>query len=360
MTPGRGSAPPGARPEARDPAGGGAGRLGVVGTLVWDTIHGRDPGRDGPVEEWGGIAYSLSAFEAAGPGGWRLLPIVKVGEDVRDRARGLLEGLERVESLEGVRFVDAPNNRVELRYRDDRRRTERLRGGVPGWGWDELAPLVASCDALYVNFIAGWEMDLPAARRLRGAVAGPVYADLHSLFLDVGPDGVRRARPPERGAEWASCFDYVQVNEEELRLLYGGTEAWEAARRAVAGGQVRALLVTRGPRGARWVEARGLRLPGVAGEGRPSDEGSAVREGGVREVSVGEEPAAAEVDDPDPTGCGDVWGIVCFGSLLAGSTVREAVRRANRVAARNARLRGGRALAGASGADPATGGGEGT
>ena len=36
-------------------------RLGVLGTMVWDTIHARDPGRDAPIEEWGGIAYALAA-----------------------------------------------------------------------------------------------------------------------------------------------------------------------------------------------------------------------------------------------------------------------------------------------------------
>ena len=29
-------------------------RLGVVGTFVWDTIHGPDGGE--PVNDWGGIA----------------------------------------------------------------------------------------------------------------------------------------------------------------------------------------------------------------------------------------------------------------------------------------------------------------
>ena len=89
-------------------SGGGGKRLGVVGTLVWDTIHGRDPAREGPVQEWGGIAYALSAFEAAGPGGWTLVPIIKVGKDMRRDARELLEGLGRVGSLEAVRFVDEP------------------------------------------------------------------------------------------------------------------------------------------------------------------------------------------------------------------------------------------------------------
>ena len=33
-------------------------KLGVLGSLVWDEIHGRDPAA-APVEEWGGIAYAL-------------------------------------------------------------------------------------------------------------------------------------------------------------------------------------------------------------------------------------------------------------------------------------------------------------
>nr|MBA3405224.1 hypothetical protein [Gemmatimonadaceae bacterium] len=44
----------------------GARRLGVIGSFVWDIIHGRDP-RQLPVEEWGGITYALGAFEAALP-----------------------------------------------------------------------------------------------------------------------------------------------------------------------------------------------------------------------------------------------------------------------------------------------------
>ena len=39
-------------------------RIGVVGTLVWDVIHGRDA-RSVPVQEWGGITYTLAGLDAA-------------------------------------------------------------------------------------------------------------------------------------------------------------------------------------------------------------------------------------------------------------------------------------------------------
>lgn len=292
--------------------------LGILGTLVWDTIY-RHQGSE-PVEEWGGIAYSLSAFEVAGPPGWRALPIIKVGRDLRREAGHLLASYRTVESLEGVLEVPEPNNRVELRYSPaSARRCERLVGGVPGWEWAELEPLVDRCDALYVNFIAGWELGLETARRLRRGFDGLLYADLHSLLLEVGPDGVRELRPLDRGREWVRCFDFVQMNLDELETLAlgSGEEPWDFAR-SVVGAETRAVFVTMGSEGAAWVSADG---------------GSGRRE------------AAREVVEPDPTGCGDSWGMACFGALLAGEGPPDAAARANEVAARNAGYRGGTALA---------------
>lgn len=307
--------------------------------MVWDTIHARDPGRELPVEEWGGIAYALSAFEAAAGPGWTLFPIVKVGADLRQRADRFLRGLSRIDSLDGVRTVPEPNNRVELHYRNEVRRCERLLGGVPGWSAEELVPLVRSCDALYVNFIAGWEMDLPAARAVKDATAGPVYCDIHSLLLGVGPDGVRVPRPLARWQEWLSCFDLVQMNEDELgTLATGRSDPWRLAAEAV-GPVTRALLITLGDRGAAYVTtAEFLRTASLAppspGLTRPS--GPAVS---------GRVEPERRVAQSDPTGCGDVWGITCFASLLAGHSLKEAMGRANRFAARNAAFRGASGLA---------------
>ncbi len=308
-------------------------RLGVVGTLVWDTIHARDAGKSEPQEEWGGIAYALSAFEALRPAGWSLFPILKIGADLAPPARRFLAGLGTAPSLDGVRVVPEPNNRVELRYRDGSRRTERLRGGVPGWTWAELEPLARSCDALYVNFIAGWELDLRCARRLRETFEGPLYGDIHSLTLGVGPDGTRVPRVPERWRDWLGCFDYVQANEDELSLLAAdwGGDPWRLAAEVVGDG-VRALFVTLGDRGAAWVSAESV-------PGTPI--GNVRTRGAARSGRV----PVTRVQEPDPTGCGDVWGMTCFCALLEGASIEEAAGRANRVAGRNAELRGATRLA---------------
>jgi sugar/nucleoside kinase (ribokinase family) len=307
---------------AGDDVPGRTRRLGILGTLVLDTI--RDPCRERPIRAVGGLAYALSAFELRRPDGWSALPILKVGRGARGEAEALLDRLRSVGSRDGVRFVPEPNNRVELLYREDGSRRERLEGGVPGWTWEELAPLARSCDALYVNLIAGWELDLAAARRLRGIVAGPVYGDLHSLLLDRPEDGIRRPRVPDRWREWAGSFDYLQLNEDELSILAedGGEEPWTLAA-SMVGEAPRVLFVTLGAAGAAWVTAReGTRTDGAGGP---------------------------RIEAPDATGCGDVWGTTCFAAILDGAGPAKAVVAANRLAARNASLRGGTALLDAEG-----------
>ena len=86
-------------------------RLGVLGTLVWDRIVGRDSRRE-PVEEWGGLSYSLEALSLALPDGWIAEPLLKVGEDLSEPALGYLRSIPRVEVDPGVRVVPFPNNRV--------------------------------------------------------------------------------------------------------------------------------------------------------------------------------------------------------------------------------------------------------
>jgi hypothetical protein len=193
-------------------------RVGVIGSLVWDTIHGRDPSMP-PVEEWGGIAYALAGLDASLDDDWTIVPLIKVGRDLAPRAGDFLRSLRHLAPGARAIEVDAPNNRVVLRYEGQVRRCERMSGGVPGWTWPELGPLVADLDALYVNFISGFEMCLGTAQALRQGFRGPVYADLHSLFLGMHQDGMRQIRPLPDAPSWFECFDVVQLNEDEMRQL---------------------------------------------------------------------------------------------------------------------------------------------
>jgi pfkB family carbohydrate kinase len=303
-------------------------RIGILGSLVWDVIYGRDPSAP-PVEEWGGIAYALGGLDAALADDWELVPLIKVGADLRDRAAALLRGLRHLVPNGRCVEVPVPNNRVTLRYVSAERRAERMSGGVPGWTWGELGPMVRDLDALYINFISGFELELGTARALRQGFAGPIYADFHSLFLGMPQDGMRVLRPLADPLEWFRCFDVVQMNEDEMRQL--ADEPLAVAAMALDAG-VRLLVVTLGKRGAAYVAAPGVDRLGTGREARPP----AAPPAAVRTALV----PAPEVDALDPTGCGDVFGGTLCAGLVAGLAFEPAIAQANRFAARNAALRG--------------------
>jgi sugar/nucleoside kinase (ribokinase family) len=315
-------------------------RLGVLGTMVWDRIHARD-GRAEPIEEWGGISYALAAAVAAVPAGTTVVPVVRVGADLSERAYAFFRTLPGLDLDTGIRTVHEMNNRVELRYLDRERRAERLTGWIGPWTWPELQPVVAELDALYINFISGFELDLPTAMALRAHFPGPIYADLHSLLLDVAPGGTRVPRPLGAWREWLRCFDAVQVNEDELAMLaHAWGDPWLFAADAV-GDEPRLLLVTLGERGAVYFAApdfdddpRSWRRSPVLTPGTASV-------GPVRTQRVGPELRPRE---GDPTGCGDVWGASLFCALLGRHGLDTAMRRANSAAARNVEHRGASGL----------------
>lgn len=309
-----------ARVALTDSGGSRRKRLGVIGTFVWDVIYGRDV-RQAPIEEWGGITYALAATDAALPEDWELVPLVKVGADLAPQARRHLATLRRLAPDAAPIEVAQRNNRVELRYETEERRSEVLTGGVPGWTWAGLQPLVRDLDALYINLVSGFELDLPTAQLLRQQFKGPIYCDLHALMMSLEPGGVRHYRPLPEVAAWCACFDMMQVNEEEMSML--APDPLALAVTALGAG-VQRLFVTMGPRGVVYFEQVGV--------GRP-----------LRTALVPASPTRAR--DGDPTGCGDVWGATCFTRLLTGDTLSVAMRAACDAAARNVEHKGATGLA---------------
>jgi len=312
--------------------------LGVLGTMVWDRIHARD-GRALPVEEWGGISYACAAAAAARPAAWSVVPIIKVGRDLEEQAFRFLRALPGFDTDRGVRVVAEPNNRVELRYQDSNRRCERMSGGVPAWTFAELEPILPCLDALYINFISGFEFGLDVAKQVRAALDVPIWADLHSLFLGIDAAGWRSHRPLESWREWLQCFDVVQVNEEEAGIL---AEAWGDPWRFAAdvvGHDLRLLVITLGARGAAYVASPEFGAGPLSWrrDATPTIAPAAATR------SAKFEPPTGPVDG-DPTGCGDVWGATCMCALLAGDSLEGAAQRAMIAADRNVRFRGATGL----------------
>jgi hypothetical protein len=229
-------------------------KIGILGSLVWDQIYGRDPLAE-PVEEWGGIAYALASLDASVAPGWEIVPLIKVGQDLAAKAREFVGGLRHVTPGGRCVEVPAPNNRVILHYHSSERRTERMSGGVPGWTWSELGPMVRDLDALYLNFISGFELALGTAQALRQGFRGPIYVDLHSLLLGMQHDGVRIPRPLQDAGSWLGCFDVIQLNEDEMRQL--SPDPLSLAAEAIGAG-TSLLIVTLAAKGAAYVSAPGF------------------------------------------------------------------------------------------------------
>jgi sugar/nucleoside kinase (ribokinase family) len=302
-------------------------RLGVLGTLVHDEIHGRTPGV-GVEREWGGIAYALAGLDAALADEWEIVPLAKVGRDRATDARRLLETVRH--RAPRARFVecDAPTTQVVLHYEQGERRCGGRLGGTPAWTWAELGPMVADLDALYLNFSTGEELDHATALALRHAFPGPIYADLHALVID---DASRPLAPD--APSWFRCFDVVQVNEAEMMRL--SPDPLSLAARVLAEGAA-LLLVTVGARGTVFVAEPGF-------DGWPA--GSALTGRVSRTLRAGTplrtaRIASTEADVVDTTGCGDVFGATTCALLLAGASIEAAIGEGNRRAARSAAYRG--------------------
>jgi hypothetical protein len=309
-------------------------RLGVIGSFVWDVIHRPGP-QVAPIEEWGGITYALGALDAALPEDWEIVPLAKVGADLAPQARDYLATLRRIAPDAAPIEVPQPNNRVVLRYTSEERRCEQLTGGVPPWQWLGLKPLLGDLDALYVNLISGFELDLETAQLLRRYFSGPLYCDLHSLILGVTPEGMRVPQPLGTGAEWCRCFDFMQMNEEEMGMV--ADDAIVFAAQALQEG-LRTLVVTLGSRGIVYFAAPGFERITDLKRGSLS-----TPFGPIRTELIPAKKNLTEV--ADPTGCGDVWGATYFSRLLAGDEVSRAMRSAMSAAARNVEHRGATGLA---------------
>jgi hypothetical protein len=275
----------------------------------------------------------LSAFDAALPASWQVVPLARVGSDLWPQARHFVSGLRRVAPDAMPIEVAVPNNRVRIEYSTDELRSEILQGGVPPWTWAGLRPLLRDLDALYINLISGFELELETLQLIRRHFHGPIYLDLHSLLLGIQPDGTRVPRPIADPRAWFGCADLLQVNEQEMSLM--APDPMALAATAMHAG-VQSLLVTLGKRGVVYVLAPGFdRLEDL----RRAEDG---RTGPVRTALV----PAEQVDTPgDPTGCGDVFGATYFSRLLSGDTFGEAVKAAIHAASRNVVFRGAGGLA---------------
>ena len=198
-------------------------RLGVIGTFVWDVIHGRDP-RSAPGR---GVGRHHVRAERARRGARR-----RLGDRAAHEGRRAISRRARASSFARCERIAPDAALIDVPYPEQPRRAallratsaarERLTGGVPGveLARPQAAARRSDLDALYVNFLSGWELDLETTQLLRQHFRGPIYCDLHLLVLGgAAGRAAHAAAAPERRASGARCFDLLQVNEDELAMM---------------------------------------------------------------------------------------------------------------------------------------------
>ena len=70
-----------------------------------------------------------------------------------------------------------------------------VRAACPAGPGSSSARWCGTSTRIYLNFISGFELALGTAQALRQGFRGPIYADLHSLFLGMQHDGMRVLQP---------------------------------------------------------------------------------------------------------------------------------------------------------------------
>jgi sugar/nucleoside kinase (ribokinase family) len=110
---------------------------------------------------------------------------------------------------------------------------------------------------------------------------------------------------------WFSCFNVIQLNEDEIGQL--GSDPLAIAADAMRQGCT-ALCVTLGARGAAYFT------------------GDPIRTARIPAPAV--HPAVFP-QESDPTGCGDVFGGATAAALLAGASIEDALRLGTQLGTRN-------------------------
>ncbi len=286
----------------------------VIGHLCLDAIH---PAEGKEIEGYGGIYYTLGTLAALTGEQDTIFPVFGVN---KNDYGPLLENLARYPRVNtaGIFAFDSPTNRVHLLYKNQDSRIECSKDIAEPIPFERIRRHLG-VDGILINMISGRDITLETLDQIRMAVRSqkiPIHLDLHSLTLGINAQHERFRRPLSDWRRWGFMVDIVQMNEEEI----GGLTAEHLPEQQTAGHLltlgIRAVVVTRGARGATVYFNEHKRL------GRQEVEGITV----------------ARLHDA--TGCGDVFGAAFHYHYVRTRDPLASAHVANRIAATKAGMSG--------------------
>jgi adenosine kinase len=216
--------------------------------------------------------------------------------------------------VDGLIPLDQKNHEVILEYVSPEERKEKALFNFPPLDWKKIKAFLKA-DFYLVNLITGWDLSLPAYKKLSKKYYDKMYIDIHFLVMGIDDMGRRYPRRPEDIDAWLRGARFVQMNKREFSIICGKeTHEIDFFERNFRDDQI--LIITLGSNGARII----FRKNGMTRDKHFS---------------------AYKLEKiVDTTGCGDVFGASFVWHYLRNEDIYQSVQYANLVAAANCLLQG--------------------
>lgn len=293
-------------------------KLVLIGHACIDVFRA---GSTDPVREYGGILTPARVLAGLSGAGDLVLPVCGVG--AQDYA-AVLEQLAAFPALSTAGIIRLPGTTPEVWHASGHGVGGNGRGVVcaretaPPIPFAKIRKHLAGADGILVNMMSGADIVLETLDLLRMEIRQrgvPLLLDYHNLTTTVNDRFERVRGPLPEWRRWAFMTDLVQLNEEEMAGLGPGLGSEESTAGHFLTMSVRAVVVTRGARGA------------------------SVYTSEQKKIRRHDVPPPEEAPSVEITGLGDLFGAALLRHYVAGRDPVAAASHAASVAAANARSR---------------------
>lgn len=304
-------------------------RLAVIGEPCIDYIH-----RLGahPSKQLGGILYSVVSLAVICNKSDEIYPVMNLGADEYENIASFLQGFKNIK----MDFITkcAHNTRVvNLYYKglsSDSKTYDREESSTEPTlplTFQQISPAIEIMDGILINMVSGVDLNFDTLVVTKSEFTKYIHMDIHNIVMHTAKDGKRTRGPVTNWLGWCSGSDTLQMNEEEIRVISGeNLKEYETAERILSGGGVKALVVTRGKKGASLYQKKIKSIKGSK----------------YFELDKIDVPSVETRNFKDSTGCGDVFAAAFFYKSAENnlSDFSASLHFANRIASRNAALNG--------------------